>query len=816
LLPEWSAIVALLLLLWSGISVTLWQQREFALTAAAQHATNIAKVFEETSRRIVTGIDETLLDLRGEYSTSGNILDLPHWQTMRHRSIDYDGFLAVTDTHGRILAASQTPIATWVTDRAYFRVHQNTPDDTLYISPPFVGRESAELMVVFSRKWFDKHGQFAGVVCFSVHPKLLSEAFQVEDFPGGFVSVIGEDGIIRAHYPFEKVGENISTYVNRAISPKQQEATVLTHQSKDGVERVVSFRRAGNTGLIVEVGYRRKQVLASFYRWRTITIVVGVLVSAAVLWLGKRWLAQRMGALRSQTALAETLRSISQGVAMFEPDGRLSLVNARASAWLGMLGDAAGGAPEQQEVVQPDGAVIEVRRHATPSGGDVFTFTDITAYKQAEARITALAMRDPLTGLANRRQFHQHLAGAIAQHGESNRTFALLHVNIDHFKEVNDSYGHEYADRLLKAVADRLLESIDVFDILARLGSDEFAILQEAADPDSAEWFAHSLRDAFKNGIITDEQSAMLSISVGVACFPRDGEEASQLLKKAGIALSRAKAEGRGEVRLFEAEMEHHLLMRRTLQIDLREAIASGELSLAFQPQFNAQSLALVGFEALARWDHPTLGRIAPDLFIRIAEEAGMIEALGDQILHRACAHANAWPRPLRVGVNLSPLQFRGYHLPNQVEAVLWETKLDCARLELEVTEGLLIREQKHAESILSALSALGVRLALDDFGTGYSSLSYLRQFRFDTLKIDKSFVQTLVEDKGSRAILEAILAMAHGLGLDVIAEGVETEAQLQILRADGCTELQGYLLGRPIPSEDVPALIAGSVSLAS
>jgi EAL domain-containing protein (putative c-di-GMP-specific phosphodiesterase class I) len=254
--------------------------------------------------------------------------------------------------------------------------------------------------------------------------------------------------------------------------------------------------------------------------------------------------------------------------------------------------------------------------------------------------------------------------------------------------------------------------------------------------------------------------------------------------------------------------MERSLQVRRTLQSDLREAIENESITLAFQPQFSSATLEVVGFEALARWKHPTLGPIAPDLFIRIAEEAGMIETLGDQMLLRACNFAVSWPQPLRIAVNLSPLQFRGDHLPNQVEAVLWQTGLSPARLELEVTEGVLIREEKQAHAILSALNALGVGLALDDFGTGYASLSYLRRFQFDTLKIDKSFVLTLVEDEGTRAIFDAILAMAHRLKLRIVAEGVETEAQMAILRNEGCTELQGYLLGRPMMPEAVPELI--------
>jgi EAL domain-containing protein (putative c-di-GMP-specific phosphodiesterase class I) len=303
-------------------------------------------------------------------------------------------------------------------------------------------------------------------------------------------------------------------------------------------------------------------------------------------------------------------------------------------------------------------------------------------------------------------------------------------------------------------------------------------------------------------------RSTQLGISIGIARYPLDGNGPGELLKSAGIALSRAKAEGGGLLMLFEPEMERSLRTRRTLQTDLREAIADGSLDIAFQPQFNAQTLQVAGFEALARWQHPKLGEIKPALFIRIAEEAGLIDLLGEQMLRRACRIAATWPRKLRIGVNLSPLQFRDRDLPERVSAILAATHLDPSRLELEVTEGVLIREEKQAHATLSALSAQGIRLALDDFGTGYSSLSYLRRFHFDTLKIDKSFVQSLGEDQATRAILDAIMAMALRLNLEVIAEGVETEAQMVILQTERCTEIQGFLLGRPMSERQALDLI--------
>ncbi len=812
LLPEWIAILTLLLLLWSGIGLTLYQLRAFALAAASQQTFNLANLFADSTKRIVTSIDDMLLDLREHYQHSESTLDLQHWQATNHRPQEFYGYITVSDAEGHVLGSSRPGSSSSIANRSYFMALQAMHADELYISPPLTGRDTGEQVLVFARKWLDQTGQFRGIVYFSIYPTLLSQAFRVEDFAGGIVSVIGNDGIIRAHYPLEKIGKNMAGTEFLAMDAPAKRSGFLYKSPIDGVKRIVSYSRVAGTPLLVTVAFDLKKVLSGVHAWSAITVVAGCIVSAAIALLGKLWLALRKRALLARIALAETVSSISQGLVMFDAKGALSLANARGAALLRDMSDEVlalrGNTNDTLEAVRSDGAVIELRRHAAQSGALVFTFTDITAHKQAEARITAAAMHDSLTGLPNRTKFHLALATAIRHHSASAQPFAVLRFNLDDFKQVNDSYGFEYADSVLKAVAERLACLVEPGGALARIGGDEFAVLLANAERGATEWFAQRTQNAFKNGIKAAEHSAILSFSVGIASFPSDGTDAPTLLKKAGIALSRAKAEGVGALRFFEAEMEQTLHLRRTLQSDLREAIANNDIFLLFQPQFHANSLSLVGFEALARWNHPTLGAVAPDLFIRIAEESGLIESLGDQVLHRACGYAASWPRALRIGVNLSPLQFRGTHLPNQVEAVLWETGLARHRLELEVTEGVLIREQKHAEAILSALSALGVRLALDDFGTGYSSLSYLRRFRFDTLKIDKSFVQTLVEDEGTRTILDSILAMAKRLDLDVIAEGVETEAQMKILQQEGCTELQGYLLGRPMAPEDAIALI--------
>jgi diguanylate cyclase (GGDEF)-like protein/PAS domain S-box-containing protein len=424
---------------------------------------------------------------------------------------------------------------------------------------------------------------------------------------------------------------------------------------------------------------------------------------------------------------------------------------------------------------------------------------DITDRKRTEARIDHLARHDPLTDLPNRVFFNERLAGAVKHAKAANTEFAVLTIDVDRFKEVNDVFGHAIGDAVLNEVCRRLRQATSDA-LFARMGGDEFALIVESGDqPAAAAAFAVNLQRAIADDIEFETYRVRVGLSIGVALYPHSGVEAGLLLANAYAALHRAKAEGNGLIRFYETNMDQPLRERRALQNELRTAIKAGQIELHYQPQARTSG-EITGFEALARWRHPTRGLIAPNVFIPLAEESGLIVPIGEWILREACREAATWPRPLQIAVNLSPVQFRGGDLPGIVHAVLFETGVAADRLELEITENVLIGDFSRVLATLRQLKALGVRVALDDFGTGYSSLSYLHSFPFDKIKIDRSFIANVATNDQTATILRTVIGLARRLGIPVAAEGVETEAQLAFLAEEACDELQGYLIGRPLP----------------
>src|SRR6202790_5697790 len=424
---------------------------------------------------------------------------------------------------------------------------------------------------------------------------------------------------------------------------------------------------------------------------------------------------------------------------------------------------------------------------------------DITERKQAEARIQHLANHDALTDLPNRAAFVEHLTGRIDAARTEKESFAVLSIDLDGFKEVNDMFGHAAGDDALRELS-RQLRMLAGEAYLARLGGDEFSLVTPNGDhPALAEVLAEGLHAAAAIDLELNGQHLHIGLSVGIAIFPADAPDATTLLNNADAALTRAKAAGRGKTRFFEIEMDNRLRERRAIQHELASAVERSELRLYYQPQAKIDG-EVIGFEALVRWQNPQRGMVSPGTFIPVAEESGLITQIGEWVLHEACREAASWPRPLQVAVNLSPIQFRHGDLAGLVHSVLLETGLSPTRLELEITEGVLVEDFDRGVSILRRLKALGVRIAMDDFGTGYSSLSYMQAFPFDKIKIDQSFISKGKSNPQSAAIVRAVIGLAHGLNLPVLAEGVETRPQLDFLAGESCDEVQGYLLGRPQP----------------
>ena len=449
-----------------------------------------------------------------------------------------------------------------------------------------------------------------------------------------------------------------------------------------------------------------------------------------------------------------------------------------------------------------DGQTVSVSHQPMPDGGWVATYEDITQRRQAEAQITYLARHDGLTGLYNRRTFADQLKPALARADRQKKSIAALCLDLDGFREINDALGHSIGDALLREVGQRIKDNAREGDIVARLGGDEFAVLQtEVESEEQTIALAERLSDRLSRPYVIDGLDIAISASIGIATSPSEGRVAPDLIKNADMALERAKAEGRKTIRFFEADMDTARKERRALEADLRKAVAQQAFELFYQPIVDVNSMQVSGFEALIRWNHPVRGRVAPTDFISVAEDVGLISEIGAWALTEACSRAMTWPGQLSVAVNLSPAQFQS-GLVDTVKAALASSGLPAGRLELEITESVMLRETDATMAILHELRLLGIRIAMDDFGTGYSSLSYLRSFPFDKIKIDQSFVRELSSRPDCIKIVASIAALATSLGMITTAEGVETPEHFEQLRRVGCNQVQGYLFDRPAPAD--------------
>ena len=559
-----------------------------------------------------------------------------------------------------------------------------------------------------------------------------------------------------------------------------------------------------------------------------------------------RSLEEREATLAHQNMrFAAAVNNMSQGLCMFDTDRRLVICNSNYAKIYGLPTDLVQPGTTLEDIlayryqhgIHPvegkeeyhrrrfelvdrgkdavdtvelqDGRVLSILHHPMEDGGWVSTHQDITEQRNNEARIRHLARHDALTDLPNRLLFRETMDVA-EQRIKRRETLAVLAIDLDHFKIVNDTLGHGIGDAVLRLVAERLRTCCREGDEVARLGGDEFAILTgPLADGADAAAIANRVVKQMAEPFDVEGHGIMIGASVGIAVAPGDGQISDTLLKNADLALYRAKNEGRGAYHFFEKGMDATLQQRRALEFGLRQALAANEFRLVFQPLFNLKEGRICCLEALLRWYHPDRGTIPPSEFIPIAEDTGLIVSIGEWVLREACKAAVTWPDDVRVAVNLSTAQFRNRGLLNHIKSALETSGLKPRRLELEVTESLLIADGEATLQTLHALRKLGVSISMDDFGTGYSSLSYLRSFPFDKIKIDQSFVKDLSAKEDSRAIVSAVIGLGRSLGMSTTAEGVETEAQLDLVREQGCTEVQGFLFSPPLPGSAISKLFA-------
>jgi diguanylate cyclase (GGDEF)-like protein len=780
--------------------------------------------------------------------------------------------LSLHDRNGTLINFSRSWPAPQidVRDRDFIRVLLAPNPPETVISEPVQSKTTGKWTIYFSRRFEASDGTLIGIVVSSIVGDYFEQLFAklaVDDADA--FGLYRSDGMLLVRYPHAdpKIGMTFGQTENytRMLGVVDHGIARLTSEL-DGEDRLVAGHTVAHYPAVISVSDTVDSILEA---WRNearafgsvigfLELVIAVTVLLAVRHLRAYELLQVAEAARTCAEERErgarrlhtqglrfdlALNNMQQGLLMFDHAGLLLVVNRRFCTLFGVPeGVLAPGmtydevteqvvtegnvtAEDMREVRERRVGLVERNQHATATwelaNGRAFTMTyqpmadgwlgtfeEITERREAEARIAHLARHDALTDLPNRVQLREKLNQAlvVARRGG---LLALHCLDLDQFKAVNDTLGHPIGDGLLQAVAQRLRQGVRKTDTVARLGGDEFAIVQAEIDsPIEATELASRLVESIEAPFEIEGQQIVIGTSIGIAFAPRDGLDADQLLKCADLALYRAKVDGRGVYRLFQAEMDAAMQVRRVMELDLRLALQANQLEVFYQPLIDVRNRRVAGFEALLRWRHPTKGLVQPNLFIPLAEETGMIIPIGEWVLQQACVDATAWPNALKVAVNLSAVQFKSRNLIASVTGALRQSGLAPERLELEITETVMLKDTAATLATLHQLQDLGIQIAMDDFGTGYSSLSYLRRFPFDRIKIDQSFVRDLGKRADCIAIVRAVTALGTELGMAITAEGVETRQQLETVERAGCTEAQGYLFGPAVPGCAVPDLL--------
>lgn len=832
--------------LWVAIGARYLDERTVAEQNALRENENLVRVFEENVLRSIGEIDKALLYLRHTIELQGGAADLPSVVATADVLSEILVQVAVIDAKGIMRASSAGPQPAPpidLSDRLHYRFHLTNDADTLYISRPLIGRVSGKWSVQFTRRLRGPDGGFAGVVVASLDPRHLARFYDGIDFGSATsIALIGSDGIVRSSGGSRSgfaLGDDVSASPLFRAAREGGGGSIRTSAAPDGGPRLVTHRAVRGQPLWLAVDRDLAGDLDDPWSNLVRNAAIALAVTAAIVAALVEFARSDRRSREQERQLRLTLENMSQGIMLVDPSGRVPVFNARCVDLLGLpprlVDDPKGAGPEELAVIDAavhggtravgpradveytvgerrtdDGRVVEIRNGHLGEGFVVCTLTDVTERKAAEVRIARLAVEDPLTGLPNRRSLSSALSEQLdacrtaAAHG-AERTFAVFFLDVDRFKTINDSLGHRIGDLLLTEIGRRLRRAAPADHLIARLGGDEFAVLVPSNPTTEAlVGLAGRLIDAISETFPIDGYHLRVSTSIGIAVAPRDGADIDGLLAAADLALYAVKADRRGGYRFYDPSLREGVEERRAIEHDLRVAVEQNGLSLAYQPILDLDGDFVSGFEALARWRHPTRGWIPPATFIPIAEESGLIVDLGAWALRTACRTMAALPEPLVVAVNLSPIQLLMPRFTDFVAGVLAETGLAPQRLELEVTERILLQNAGQTLDVLRDLGALGLRIVLDDFGTGYSSLSYLRNFPFDKVKIDRSFVSDLTLGTDRTVIVQAVVSIGKALGMRILAEGVETSYQRELLTALGCDEAQGWEIARPMPAEAI------------
>ena len=868
---QWLVACAALLVLaiTLGTGYLALQFRGRALEAAERELSNSALLLsrhfdqqlgdlQHIHEDVVTYMQAGDIDTADQFERKMSLLNVHEMLRTRLAALPHVGGLHLFNTKGWLINSSEAwPVPDVnISNRRYFEEFMSGRPVPDVIVEPAMSKVTGNWTTVFARKITGRNGEIVGLATRGVEPSHFEEfVASLALNEDTMISMIHQDGTIIARYPKDEnaIGRNVADLpvfqralaMNGSISGRFNGA-----DSED--DRVSAVRSLAHFPILIVATAKTSTALGDWWaqtKLQFCAAALSVIVVIVMVFLIVRQLRHQHDAAQRKLSekslhLDTAINNMTQGLVLFDGAARLVICNQRYIDMFGVstdivkpgchlrdimlhrlaTGTFVGDVDEycaefldpnlsqitDRVITMPDGRTVRLIYKRSADGGWATTVEDVTEGRRVQARIEHLAHYDALTNLPNRTLFQRHAESLLLEAAQI--TFAILYIDIDEFKRINDSLGHLVGDEFLKGVAERLRNSIGPDDFIARLGGDEFAIVQRGVvSDDDVSRLVERIYRALRTPFDCHGHRFSSDASIGIAIAPRHGSDLFGLLKNADLAMYAAKAAGRRTHRFFEPSMERQANLRRELEADLRTALAEGGFELHYQPLVDLVSDEITGCEALLRWRHPVRGMISPADFIPVAEETGLIEEIGQWVLRTACAEAAAWPVHVRIAVNVSPIQFKSEALSLKVASALAETGLDPRRLELEITEAVLIADDDAALAALNQLRALGIHIALDDFGTGYSSLQYLQRFPFDKIKIDRSFVKEVTRNSSSASIIRAVVSIAADRDMTTTAEGVETEQQRDTVQMLGCTQMQGYLFSRPRPAHEIRAMLAPS-----
>jgi diguanylate cyclase (GGDEF)-like protein/PAS domain S-box-containing protein len=833
-------------------------EREAAIANEMKKNSNLAIAIEEQTIRTFKAIDQALLFIRHQYREKGASLSIR--KLIADGEIDDSSFtdVSIIDERGYRTIGLVEARPTSIAGRDYLQFHLQHREDALYIGKPELGRITGRWAIHVTRRIDKPDGSFGGIAIISLDPAYFVRLYQQADLGSqGLVALVGLDGIARARYAGKQgtFGDDLRRTVLLPERKRHAIGSFVGTGAIDGVVRYLSYRTLSDYPLIVLVGTSQSEALASFYKQeRDYYFLVFALVSVLVAFFATAWigaLSRQRVALdtlsRTETQFRATYDQAAVGIVRTTLDGRFVQVNPALCRMLGYsehellaralrdvtwaedlptveqdfqkrlsAGPSETSFPETEtRCVCKDGSLLWVLTALTLARDgagrpDYFVgvVQDITKRKELQDRLVYHASFDSLTHVPNRMSFYERLRQALSLARRKRRIASVLFIDLDRFKQVNDSIGHEAGDELLRQVAERIKAGIRLEDTTARLGGDEFAvILCELSHEQDAARVAQKIVAALARPFALRAGEVSVTASVGIGIFPTDSEDPDTLVKHADAAMLRAKARGRNNYQFYAEEMNERKLERIRMDAQLRSALEHDEFLLYFQPKLGLAGGEITGLEALLRWRHPEQGILLPEKFLPALEESGLIAAAGEWVVGSVCRQLGAWQQagllPVPVSINLSAGQLQRLDPRALVEGPLRAHGVAARLLELEVSESSVVREAAGTIATLRRLAESGVRVTIDCFGTGYSSLGWLQRFGLYSLKLDRALVRSLPADRTSSELAGAVIAMAHGIGLRVIGQGVETKEQLAFLAAHGCDEIQGFYFCRPLPAEE-------------